>query len=174
MSAILIAMSEEIHKISKKINTWEKILSLAQANQGLNEMLDKYMDNPYKIESLSKAIDISINLSPEVTLPTYISNAIFRTEITITGIKIYKDVIELKYRSIYDSNTANSYTYIIHSSSDEIMVKDLFLILYVFANMSEDNINEFDHLINMYLSRIDTEKKAIRNLLDIKGIKIEK
>jgi len=167
-------MPEEIDKMGEKINAWEKVISLAQVSQGLNEMLDKYVDNPYMIESLNEAIDIDINLSPEITLPMYISNAIFKTEVMITGLKIYYATVELRYRPVYGEDTTRSFSYIINLNTEKIPIKDLFMILYIFVNMSEDNISEFKHIYNIYLNRIEMEKKAIRDLLNIKGIKIEK
>ena len=174
MSAILIAMSTEIHEINQKINTWESVISLAQVSQGLSDILEKYVDNPYRIEALNSSMEISINLLPEITLPMHISGAIFRTEVRITGIRIYKATVELRYRSIYSEDPTHSFSYIINLNSDQIPIKDLFMLLYVFVYMSEDNINELKDIVNAYFNRIDTEKRLIRNLLNIKGIKIEK
>jgi len=173
MNSILIAMPEEIDKMGEKINIWERVISLVQISQGLSEILEKYVNNPYRIEPLNNAINIDINLLPEITLPMYISNTIFRTEVAITGLKIYKATVELRYRSIYGEDTTRSFSYIMNLNSEKIPIKDLFMLLYIFVYMSEDNINELKDIINAYFNRIELEKKLIRNLLNIKGIKIE-
>jgi len=166
-------MPEEIDKMGEKINAWERVISLAQVSQGLSEILEKYVDNPYRIEPLNSSMEISINLLPEITLPMHISGAIFRAEVRITGIRIYKATIELRYRPIYGEDPTRSFSYIINLNSEKIPIKDLFMLLYIFVDMSEDNINELKDIINAYFNRIELEKKLIRNLLNIKGVKIE-
>ena len=166
-------MPEEINKMGEKINAWESVISLAQVSQGLSEILEKYVDNPYMIESLNQAIDIDINLSPEITLPMHISNAIFKTEVMITGLKIYYATVELRYRPVYGEDTTRSFSYIINLNTEKIPIKDLFMLLYIFINMSEDDINELKDIVNAHFNRIELEKKLIRNLLNIKGVKIE-
>ena len=166
-------MPEEIDKMGEKINAWESVISLAQVSQGISEILEKYVDNPYRIEPLNNAINIDINLLPEITLPMHISGAIFRTEVRITGLRIYYATIELRYRPVYGEDTTHSFSYIINLNSEKIPIKDLFMLLYIFVNMSEDNINELKDIVNAYFNRIELEKKLIRNLLNIKGVKIE-
>jgi hypothetical protein len=176
VSAILIAMPEKTNnseKTERKNGNMseliiDKIRLMIRKDIGLKDILRSVVEFPFKMPTESNLPTINITLHKEIKIPTFISHIIADDNIAVYGIEIDNERILIKY------NKENGHKDFerIDLGYQTITVKELFMLLYVLNNLSENDIIEITTTIDNHMNEIENESDLIVKTLKDNGIEI--
>jgi len=176
VNPILIAMSEKninLEKDERKNGNMsgliiDKIRLMLKKDIELKDILRSVIDSPYKMPTEADMPRINITLHKEIKIPTFIGYAIGSSDISVYGIEIDDNTILIKYNKGNGTKDFES----VNLGYRTISIKELFMLIYVLNNLSENDTIEISASIDNYVNEIEKEKDLIIEMLKDNGIKI--
>jgi hypothetical protein len=139
----------------------------------LFELLHKLIENPYRIKSVDRLLQLSLKLKNKIEISQFLSQIIFDAEkneqIRITGIEIKGSAIYFDY----EINDTDSYRYFIDFGANKLVAKEFVLFKYVFENIDDNDFTELSNIISDIIMKVDNERKYIIETLKNGNVKIE-
>ena len=145
----------------------DKIRLAIKKGAELNDILHIVIENPFKILKESNMPVIDIRLHKEIEIPKFIGYAIADREIKVYGIEIDNNTILIKYVKENGMKDFES----VDLGYRTVSIKELFMLIYVFNNLSENDLIQIFNAIDSHINKIENEKDLLIETL--KGIGIE-
>jgi len=153
--------TEKIKEITEKLS-----IAIGMANE-YKDLVSVYVNNPFYMVSDTNAVEFKVELENSLKIPKFLSYIVFGEQIMVNAIEIKGVSITL-----YFTNGLVKDKYVIELDNGKMPIMDIALLLFVFSNLSLNDMVKVLASIQDIKNGISGEKNELIQLLKENGIEI--
>jgi len=147
----------------------ERIMITENRIEGLFELLYKLIENPYRLKSVDRLLELSIKFKHKIEIPTFLANIVFEDNVKITGFELKGSVVYFTY----EMNNIDNYKYYVDFGASKLVAKEYILFAYVLQNLNDDDLDSILDTLSDIITKVDNERNMVLKLLKDSNVKIE-